>query len=213
MKCERYEIFEFLLDENKINIRSIDSQKDGYICFNNQFKILKKIFPLTFLIIFLFNVAGYFIAFKVEQFQIKSEIESEIKSGINTEYLTTITINKTDLATIQWTEFGKEMRYYDELYDVVRFSETANTITYYCINDSKEDSLFAILDNHINTHIATNNSQKSSNKMNNHVIKLYFLNKQQFAIEASESSTNLLPFNLIFITTILEKNTLPPEFV
>lgn len=175
---------------------------------------MKKIFPITFLIIFLFNVAGYFIAFKVEQFQIKSEIESEIKSGINPEELTVITIDKANLATIQWAEAGKEMRYKDGLYDVVKFTETENTIIYYCINDSKEDFLFANLDEHINTHIAANNSQKSSKTLINHVIKIYFANKQQFAIPQSAILTSLLPFNdLIFTSALLQKNTPPPEFV
>ena len=175
---------------------------------------MKKIFTLTLLIVFLFNVAGYFIAFKAEQFQIKSEIESEIKSGITTEELTVININKKNVAAIQWTEYGKEMRYKDELYDVVKFSETATTITYYCIDDSKEDSLFANLDVHINTHVATNNPQKSSKKLSNHVIKIYFSNKQQFIVAPSALFAKFSPFNnLIFTSAILEKNAPPPEFV
>ena len=159
-------------------------------------------------------MAGYFIAFKIEQCQVKEEIESEIKAGVNTENLITIIINKADLENIQWTDSNKEMRYKDALYDVVKSTKTETTITYYCINDSKEESLFASLDSHINTHIASNNkTDKNSKRLIDNVVKLYFSTKQKIENTASASSINYLPYNLIFTSTIIEKNAPPPEFV
>ena len=165
------------------------------------------------LTIFLFNVAGYFIAFKIEQYQIKETIESEIKSGINTEDLTLITISKTDPSAIQWTEAGKELRYNDAIYDVVKSQETATTITYYCLNDTKEESLFANLDDHINTHVIANNTHKNSKKSIDNIVKLYFLSKQKIETISVATSSSYLPFHLIFSSTIIEKNAPPPELV
>ncbi|MGZ4034183.1 MAG: hypothetical protein ACXVPU_04410 [Bacteroidia bacterium] len=175
---------------------------------------MKKILPPVLLAIFLFNVAGYFIVFKIEQSQVKDEIESEIKAGVNTEDLTIITINKTDLSSIQWTESNKEMRYKDALYDVVKSCDSEKTITYYCINDTKEESLFASLDNHINTHVVANKTDKNSKKSVENFVKLYFPSKQKAeAIAVINVSANHLPFHLIFTSAIIEKNAPPPELV
>ncbi len=174
---------------------------------------MKKILPIALLTIFLFNVAGYFIAFKIEQYQIKESIESEIRSGINTENLTIITIKKADIATVQWTESGKEMRYNDALYDVVRSEESKDAVSYYCLNDSKEESLFASLDDHINTHIAASSTNKNSKKQIDHVVKLYFSPKQKTEAPASGTASAYLPFHLIFTSAIIEKNAPPPESV
>jgi predicted P-loop ATPase/GTPase len=158
-------------------------------------------------------VAGYFIAFKVQQNQVKEEIESEIKAGVNTKDLTTITINKTDIATIHWTDSNKEMRYKDDLYDIVKSSETATTITYYCLNDTKEESLIADLNTHINTHVVANKTNKNSKKSVDNIVKLYFMSKDITVSYSSLSSLNYLPFNVDFTSTVLEKNAPPPEFV
>ena len=163
--------------------------------------------------IFLFNTAGYFIAFKTQQYQVKSEIESEIKAGINTNELTTVTISKMDLSDIQWMESGKEMRYNGEMYDVVKSSETSNSVTYYCINDAKEESLFANLDDHINTHVLSNVPQKSSKKLIDHVVKLYFSTPPAAEFSSTAYSQNFSFGNSIFTSVIIEKNAPPPEFV
>ena len=172
---------------------------------------MKKIFLFTFLIIFLFNFAGYFIVFKVEQYQIKSEIEAKITAGIETEALTIITIEKSDFQSVEWVEGNKEFRYKGGLYDVVKNTETRKTITYYCISDLKEESLFSDLDEHIHVNVA-NNSQKSSKKLNNHVIKLYFLNTRPILIPQELAYFPLFSSRVISASAILEINTPPPQF-
>ncbi len=178
-----------------------------------QFEVLKKIFPLTFLIIFLFNVAGYFILFKVEHFQIKHEIRSKIEKGIFTEFLTVITINKSERSSIEWLESDQEFRYKNNLYDVVRFTKTENTISYYCINDSEEESLFSDLTEHVNTHVATNNSQKRSKKAENHIIKLYFLPIQKSVIPVTQIVSVVFPVQFANTSVVFEKQTPPLELI
>lgn len=172
---------------------------------------MKKILPAAFLLIFLFNAAGYYIAFKTEQFQIKEEIESEIRSGLNPEQLTIITINKAAPSAVQWIEYGKEMRYKNDLYDVVRSDEDKNTITYYCINDAKEDSLAAALNDHIDRHIISNKPDKNSKKTIDTIIKLYFCTSFNALLPPSCSTVQYQCCHLNFISPLLEKNALPPE--
>ena len=175
---------------------------------------MKKVLPIVLLAIFLFNVGGYFIAFKVEQYQEKEKIELEIKAGVNKEDLSKIVINKADLASVEWTEADQEMRYNNSLFDVVRSEETPTTMIYYCINDSKEDSLITDLDNHINTHVIANNkTEKNSKKSTDNVTKLYFSTKQKIGTVSILSSQNHTPYHLICTSTILEINAPPPEFV
>ena len=174
---------------------------------------MKKAFSILFLGIFLFNIAGYYIAFKTEQYEIRSEIESEIKAGVNIAELTTISISKTLKSDLQWTESEKEIRYKGEMYDVVKSSETRDSITYFCINDSKEATLFSTLNEHISQHIASNTPWKNSKKSTTHVLKLYHSFPQLTKILSNSNSETFQFRNSIFTSIKLEVNAPPPKLV
>lgn len=175
---------------------------------------MKKIAILFLLSIFLFNTVGYFIAFKSVQYEIKSEVLSEIKQDINNKELTPVTINKNNLQDIEWLESGEEMRYNDQLYDIVKSTETSSTITYYCIADTKEESLFTNLDEHIRTHIAANKPAQNQKTSVDKVIKLYFAIEQSIKFkDVSLNRVQFLQTNLIYSSTLLETDSPPPEFV
>lgn len=176
---------------------------------------MKKTAALFLLSIFLFNTAGYYIVFKAAQYSVKSEIQNEIRSGFDSDELETLIIHKTNLTDIEWLESGKEMRYNNQLYDIVKSVETSTTITFYCINDKKEKELFSKLENHINTHVVSTNPVKndSSKKLIDTVIKLYFSNQISFSLFQSESNSNYFSFNLIYTPALLEVNSPPPEFI
>lgn len=174
---------------------------------------MKKVFPLFFLAIFLFNTAGYYVVFKAQQYQIKNEIASSIKAGIYTSELTTIAIPTNELSSIEWMESGEEMNYKGQLYDVVKSTKTPNSVTYYCINDSKESSLFSCLTDHINKHVASNVPQKDSKKVVDNDVQLYFSTLQSLGFTTNISTQHFSSKKVIFTSTIIEKNAPPPEFV
>ena len=176
---------------------------------------MKKAALFFLLCIFLFNTAGYFIAFKVAQYEIKSETRSYIRSNININELIAITINKADLTSVKWEESGREMFYKNELYDIVNSTEVATTITYYCLNDKKEKSLFANLDDHINMQVSDQPLKNDgSKKLVDHVIKLYFHNESLFTAATSNILSSVFPNMVINYTPVLiETNSPPPEFV
>ena len=176
---------------------------------------MKKIATLFLLSIFLFNTAGYFIAFKVFQYQIQKEIKAEIKQQIDPSELTTIIIDKKNIEKIDWVKKGKEMFYEGGLYDVVRSTEDAASIIYFCINDKKEELLFANLEDHINTHIATNNSTKNQDqkKIADHVIKLYFSNEQHEMLQSFTLNKHTFFYaDLFYKSALIEMDFPPPEF-
>jgi len=177
---------------------------------------MKKVITLFLLGIFLFNTMGYFVAFKAIQYQMKNEMKAEIRQGINLPELVTITIAKTQTDKIEWLEDKEEMQYNNNRYDVVRFTETNKSITYYCINDGKEELLFVNLEKHIDTHIATDKPTKNETKKNidQHITKLYFQNDNSLQFRFNQlSETSLLPGNLAYSPVLLETASLPPEFI
>lgn len=177
---------------------------------------MKKVISIFLFGIFLFNMAGYFIAFKSFQYQIKKEIKAEIKRNVNPNELTAIVIDKKQINKIDWQQEGKEMYYKGKLYDVVRLTKNDTSITYYCINDKQEELLFANLEEHIAAHIAANKPIKNqgSKKLADKFAKLYFLNEEltKFNI-VSFNLTQLSSTNLNYRSTLIETDSPPPEFV
>ena len=158
---------------------------------------------------------GYFIAFKVMELKIKSEVVSEIKLGIKTDVETILVIDKKELSLIEWNESGKEMKYKGSLYDVVKTEENKDATTFYCINDKQEDALFANLDEHINSHIVTAKSEKNNSTHNlvNDVVKLFYQNKFQFNFNTIISTISFYQNKEDYISKKIKTNSPPPEFV
>ncbi len=177
--------------------------------------ITKKIAAYFLLAIFLFNTMGYFIAFQAMQYQIKSSIISAINNGIKTDSETIITINKSDVSKINWEESGKEMVYNNKRYDIVKSTENNNSITYYCINDTQEETLYSNLDEHINMHIATNKptTSHSSKNLVNDVVKIFFTNQYQFSFTTQATSVCYFPFRVNYTSEHILTNSPPPQFV
>ena len=178
-------------------------------------KLSKKIAAYFLLSIFLFNTMGYFVAFKVAQHQIKSTIISEINAGVSFSEESILIINKKNVSSIIWEENGKEMTYNGKRFDIIKSIEDNNAITYYCINDKQEETLFANLDEHISTHIISskpikNNSQKS---LENDVVKIFFTNHQEYKFSTTENNNSYFPIKEDYISEYITTNSLPPELV
>lgn len=154
---------------------------------------------------------GYYIAFKVMQFKIESEVEQKIKSGINKSALTIFNINNDD---IEWID-DKELKYNGNYYDVVESRKTSDGVILNCIRDKEEEILYATLDEHINLNVVDCKPIKNSSKKNidDHVTELYFSIKSSFLFDQSSSENLFSPVNLIYIPALIETNILPPEFV
>jgi len=178
-------------------------------------KITQKITAFFLLSIFLFNTMGYFVAFKVAQYQIKSAVFSDIREGINLEKATLITLKKAEVNSIVWLEKGKEMRYNNQLYDIVKYTENKETITYYCLSDKLEQHLFSHLNEHINTHVTLANpgKNKSSTNIKNSVVKLFFPHCFQYNLKTSEVNIRFSTIKEDFISAAIGTNSPPPRLV
>ncbi len=121
---------------------------------------VKKTFCVILLLIFLFNLVGYYVFFEVRRAQIKEEITTSIKKITPESKLHRITLSNTELSAINWKEKNKEFYFKGELYDIVKKEITGNNTVFYCINDKKEKTLYAQLEKIINE---TGNSENSKN--------------------------------------------------
>ncbi len=104
---------------------------------------MRKYIALLILSVFLFNIEGYYLLFCVLQYSIKKEVRQEIRKGLKDEDLTVIIMPENDEAGIIWLKPGKEFRYNDEMYDVVKIHYKHQKKYYHCITDKKEKQLIA----------------------------------------------------------------------
>lgn len=175
---------------------------------------MKKVAIIFLLFIFLFNTVGYYIVFKTIQYQIKSEVQFELKSGFDSDELETLTIDKSNITNIEWLEPGKEMRYNNQLWDIVKSTETSSSIIFYCINDAKEKSLFTKLEDHIKTHVATKSSNDDPSKKSiDTTVKLYFLTDFSFSYIKELYNNCFFTPNSNYTSVFIKTNSPPPEFV
>ncbi|CAN5570908.1 hypothetical protein BH10BAC1_BH10BAC1_07590 [soil metagenome] len=175
---------------------------------------MKKIAVFSLLAIFIFNTVGYYFVFKLNQSCIKQEVKTHLKHNLSDDKLTIIIVLKSDLKKVEWLEDGKEMRYDNNLYDVVKKTESESSVTFYCIDDDQETQLFADLDNHIQTYI-TNNSQKDthSKKLIDHLIKLYFIQLPVLKFNKTENEMDYSICLLNYQSKYFQIDSPPPEYI
>ncbi len=172
---------------------------------------MKKTVPLLLLLVLLFSVSGHFISFKVIQHSIKKEIKKKIKRSVPEIELSVFTFSKAELAGIDWEEKGKEFWREGNMYDVVRKVETVDCVTFYCINDTQEKTLFANLDDLINRQM---NSETQGN--NSSVKKLstdYFFTAVSIKLTAENYCSSTIPEQQKLFRGFSSEKLQPPELV
>ena len=148
------------------------------------------------------------------QYEIKTEIATEINEGIKPAELTIITIDKNDLKDAEWFYDGDEMVYHNNRFDILKSTENKNSFTFYCINDKKETELFTNLENHIDSNVTADkpNKNESSKKIIDHVIKLFFSKEKSISFIDLTEGSKFNSILLIYKHPLLKTNLPPPKF-
>lgn len=76
------------------------------------------------------------------QYVIRHKVEKLVAQNLPYEYLQKITVSRTD--KLDWEKPQKDFWYKGYLYDVVRMTQSQDSITYYCLQDLKETQLLTI---------------------------------------------------------------------
>jgi hypothetical protein len=117
--------------------------KKIYIFVNQKLTRLKRFLPVILLLAILNETWGYYVFFRIMQYEARKIMTGKISLLDDKEQLTVITVNILDQSSIHWIREKKEFIYHDSLYDVVRISTTDQTVTYYCINDTREKEIIS----------------------------------------------------------------------
>jgi hypothetical protein len=150
---------------------------------------LKKLVSIFLVFLILYNMLGYIVVFKSYQYAIRKEVKNRIKDAIPENELTIIrlTTNEVQNGKIGFKKIDeKEFSLSGNLYDIVRSRICGDTTIYYCINDSKEEKLFANLDEHVKRQMDTNGPLRDrANSLLKNLVKQALLYKYSFALPES----------------------------
>jgi hypothetical protein len=113
---------------------------------------MKKFLSIFLLVIFLFNLAGYFIVFKVIQYSVQQEMKVYLQKNSSDKETEIITIPTIEIASpssrIKFTD-DDEFIYNGKLYDIISSKSSNGYTTFYCMNDKQEEQLYSTLKDHI----------------------------------------------------------------
>lgn len=107
--------------------------------------MLRRIGLFLLLVVFVIGMGGYYPAFKIEQFMAHREAARRLAGQLPLSELEVIEV-RAGSCDVTLEQEGQELLYQGKLYDVLRTDTVGATIRYYCVNDAKEDALFARLD-------------------------------------------------------------------
>ncbi|MCX6226116.1 MAG: hypothetical protein NTV01_15420 [Bacteroidia bacterium] len=118
---------------------------------------MRKYIAVIILLIFIFDIGGYYLWYSLLQKNIQRDVNREIEMGINDEDLSLIIVPVNNESGICWIKQDKEFRYQGDMYDVVKIKTIDKKKYYYCINDTREKQL-------VDNFNKNNNSKKSAEK-------------------------------------------------
>lgn len=165
---------------------------------------VKRIASFLLLVLFLFNVVGYFVLYSVLDTDNRAAIS---RKTIEPQCLQTVRIHVNDMKNIVFRDHGKEFLYNGEIYDIKTRSTEGDFIVFRCINDKKEKQLLAGLQFHVKNYADSNtSSDKKQDNSSKSPIKTLFLHSNDWA-EAMSVAVVYPP--AIFQLTFYISPTLP----
>ena len=110
-----------------------------YICW------VKRLFLFLFLIVFIWQLAGFFIYFEIERYHVRKDIKRAIKHSLPQNQYKQINFTNEEFKELTWIN-DHEFKMNGRLYDVVKMNKSNVGFSAYCIDDIQESILFAQLD-------------------------------------------------------------------
>ena len=176
---------------------------------------MKKTFSILFILIFAYNLVGFYFVFEVKQHQLYSEIEQKVKNTIPEKKLVCLQFPLTEKFYLFCIKTAKEFRFNGEMYDVVKYKITGDYITCYCIRDFKENILFAGLEQLVKQNMTDNPQQKhNTHNLSKKINQIVFFHTLEInTIVLSSIHFNFQIFGDKYKSIILDKHTPPPQYL
>ncbi|HYV92454.1 MAG TPA: hypothetical protein VE978_11740 [Chitinophagales bacterium] len=128
---------------------------------------MKQLLSISLSIFFLFTAAGYYLTFLAADYSAKKEIAQQIQSQENSEQMIQLSFSREELQKeIRFTNSRQnEFIYQGCHYDVVKSFFSGDKISFFCLTDKKETTLFTEFGKQLTEHSSGNNaSGKISSK-------------------------------------------------
>jgi hypothetical protein len=184
----------------------------NYYFWNTKNNILKRILPIFFLVIFLFNSLGYFIVFRFNQLEVRNQMRAEILENTPNSRFIKVSVSSSHSPEIVWTD-DNEFSYKGKRYDVVRSEKANGSVNYFCLNDSREDALFSQLNENLDNQADAN--KMANGKSGKLLLKLlafdYFSTTEQFSFHLVSKSITPCAFIPALSSLQFEITTPPPQ--
>ncbi len=106
---------------------------------------MKRLFSFLFLIVFVWQLAGFFIYFEIERYHVRKDIKRAIKHSLHQNEYKQFNFTNEEFKELTWIN-DHEFKMNGRLYDVVKKNKNEFGYSVSCIDDIQETVLFAQLD-------------------------------------------------------------------
>jgi len=157
---------------------------------------MKKVLSISLLLIFLFQMTGYYFVFKIQQREIRKEFKRLLQTGIAEDKLVVIEFDKNRMPAkgeeIKFIE-NHEILYHNTFYDIVRKEALGSVTKYFCIADHDETILFARLNKVMKDEMNKNNDRKKQNNSLKQLLNVFTFsaNRPDFSAFALDFSSGI----------------------
>lgn len=176
--------------------------------------MVRKIIAYLLVLSIFYQCAGYLLVYNTNFMLCKKEMKRKIKAGLSETELTYFTFSNRDFENLDWQN-QKEFRHHNTLYDVVKKINTENdSVKIACINDTQESTLFANLNEHIDSFSDIQKDGKPSTKILLKLLKIQAItnNSVSFYIQNFKTTANI-SYGLLFTNNYVSLSIKPPELV
>lgn len=121
---------------------------------------MRKLISFILLFLFLWQIGGYLIEFKLESSKIRKQIKKLTKESVPRNQLVHFQFSSKEINSLTWVK-SHEFRKDGHFYDVVWKKDLGNgKIEFQCVSDDQETQLFEKLDQYVSANLANPNPTK-----------------------------------------------------
>lgn len=102
---------------------------------------MRKFIKYGFLLLFAYQLVGFFAFFEIEHYLVRKQIKKAIKLSVPENQLIRFHFSEKEAAQLHWVK-AHEFRLNGRFYDVVHKTKNKGIWYYQCINDIQETQLF-----------------------------------------------------------------------
>jgi hypothetical protein len=174
------------------------------------------------LLLLLYNSVGYYFVFRIQHQKAEKEFQDYINSSIiSDEDLTLFKISVVEYASKAGRDFDRvegDFEQNGKFFEIVKQRLENDTVYVYCINNEKEEALYAQLSDHINTHIVDGKPVKNnkSEKSYKNLLREYLPKAFEVCIDNKSFiliSNSKFAYNKTLISAYLSISNPPPEII